>query len=91
MGSRFVGSLLLCESVLLGSIWNLSISLSSMKLECETLNFQLKLNSSWLDFKEQNRVYWTRFVKLLNSFKILLTNEIIREIWLFRKKIMKNG
>ena len=37
-------------------LWNSSVSLSNMKLECETLDFQLKLNSTSLDFKEQNQV-----------------------------------
>ena len=32
-------------------LWNSSVSLSSMKLECE---FQLQLDSTLLDFKEQN-------------------------------------
>ena len=35
-------------------LWNSSVSLSSMKLECETVDFQLKLDSPSLDFKEQN-------------------------------------
>ena len=48
-----------------------------MKLECETLDFQLKLDSPWLDFKEQNQVQGTQFVRLLNSFETLLTNEIV--------------
>ena len=35
-------------------LWNSSVSLSSMKLEYETLDFQLQLDSNSLDFKEQN-------------------------------------
>ena len=47
---------------LLKIVWDLYCCVSfchacfNMELECETLNFQLKLNSYWLDFKEQNRL-----------------------------------
>ena len=46
----------------------------------------LKIDSCSLNFKEQNRVPWTRFVRFLTSFKTLLTNEIVWGIWLYRKK-----
>ena len=42
---------------------------SSMELDLFTLNLA-----------QQNRVLYTRFVRLLNSFKILLTHEIVRGI-----------
>ena len=38
------------------------------------------------DLAQQNRVLCTQFVRLLNSFKTLLTNEIVWGIWLFWKK-----
>ena len=43
-------------------LWDLCCCVSfylthfNMELECEILDFQLKLDFSWLDFKEQNRV-----------------------------------
>jgi len=47
----------------------------------------IKLDLFTLDLAQQNGVLWTWFVRLLNSFKTLLTNEIVWGIWLFWKKI----
>ena len=38
----------------------------------------MELNLFTLDLAQQNRVLYARFVRLLNSFKTLLTNEIVR-------------
>ena len=40
----------------------------------------MELDLFTLDLAQQNRVLYTRFVRLLNSFKILLTHEIVQGI-----------
>ena len=51
-----LGRLFPPSSGLVFLLWNSSVSLSSMKLECETLDFLLKLDPTSLGFKVQNLV-----------------------------------
>ena len=49
----------------------------------------MEVEFSILDLAQQNRVFYTRDVSLLNSFENVLTNEIVWVLVLFWKKILR--